>query len=213
MAAMTTTPESILQFWFGDFDSFVDGYPPDFESRQRLWFMGGTKNDDAIRARFAPTLAAACAGECDDWAQTPAGALALVVLLDQFPRNIHRAAAAAFACDARARAVSDEIVARDMDSQLPLSSRPFCYLPQMHAEDARRQEQCVALFQKLLAATAPARRQEAQKSVDFALAHRDIVARFGRFPHRNPILGRASTAAETAYLQSGGARFGQGDKN
>ena len=213
MAAMTATPESILQFWFGDFDSFVDGYPPDFESRQRLWFMGGAKNDDDIRARFASTLAAAGAGECDDWAQTPAGALALVVLLDQFPRNIHRAAAAAFACDARARAVSDEIVARDMDAQLPLAARPFCYLPQMHAEDARRQEQCVALFQKLLAATAPARRQEAQKSVDFALAHRDIVARFGRFPHRNPILGRASTAAETAYLQSGGARFGQGNKN
>ena len=191
-----TAPTEILDFWFG----------PDLAPWQvARWFRPDAAFDTACRDRFGHLLAPARAGDLDGWAATPRGALALLLLLDQFPRNLHRGSAAAFAADDHARALARRAVLRDrMDLALPPTARCFLYLPFEHAESLLEQDLSVALFEGLRddpIHAAPG------SSIAYAWAHRAVIRRFGRFPHRNAALGRATTPAEATYLAQPGAGF------
>jgi uncharacterized protein (DUF924 family) len=202
-----STPEralAVLRFWFGD------DWPCDWpaSARDELWFRGGAAVDDRIRTLFASDVTLALDGALADWESAPHARLALVLLLDQFTRNIHRGQAAAFAGDARAQALVIEALREGMDARLPVAGRLFLYMPLMHAEDLALQEDCVACFTRLHQG-APAHLQETLSgNLRYAILHRDIVARFGRFPHRNAALQRQSTPDEIEFLKDG-PRFGQ----
>lgn len=195
--------EDTLAFWFGD-QPLGDGPEVDRSAR---WFSKSEAQDAEIRRRFGAQVSAALAGELDAWAQTPQGRLALVVTLDQFTRNIHRHTPAAFAGDARALAHALEALDRGEDLGLRLIERVFLYMPLEHAEDMAMQHRCVACFRELEQA-APARDQAKFRGfTDYAERHREVIRRFGRFPHRNAILGRENTPEEAAYLSQPGAGF------
>jgi uncharacterized protein (DUF924 family) len=180
--------EDILHFWFED----------DPDAYRWAWFRRDDAFDATIRAGFATMLEPARAGALDDWAATPEGALALVILLDQFPRNLYRDSALAFASDAHALSMARRVVLeRRMDLALRPMQRLFLYLPFEHAEDLAAQNISVALLEGLRdhkAHAAPG------GTIDHAWRHRDEILRFGRFPYRNAALGRDSTPAELAYL-------------
>jgi uncharacterized protein (DUF924 family) len=187
-----TTPADILAFWFAD--------GPD--TFREAWFKRDDAFDGAIRDRFGVATAAARDGALDDWAGQPDSALALLVLLDQFPRNLHRGSAAAFAADAHARAIAREVVlARRFDLALTPTERVFLYLPFEHSEAMADQDVSVALFEGL---RDDARMAKPGGTIAYAWAHRAVIARFGRFPHRNAALGRESTATEAAWIAAGG---------
>jgi uncharacterized protein (DUF924 family) len=158
------------------------------------WFKKDTAFDEDIRRRFLETYEAAAASQLADWEAAPEGALALVVVLDQFPRNMFRGSARAFAADPLARAVADRALARGFDERVPTPERQFFYLPFEHGETPADQERCVELFR----ATGDA------EALKWAELHADIIRRFGRFPHRNAALGRATTLEEQAFLEGGG---------
>lgn len=185
---------SILEFWFGL------PHEADFDDRRGLWFRA-TPNDDArIADHFAPAFARAVRGEFAGMDAAPEGALALVVLTDQFPRHIHRRSARAFSGDAVALAAAKSAIARGFDGRLSPARRRFFYLPLEHSESLADQERCVALMAAL---------GDPQATL-YAELHRDIVARFGRFPHRNAALGRPDTEAEKLWLADPASpRFGQ----
>ena len=163
------------------------------------WFNRDDAFDAMLRERFGEAQAAAARGLLDSWQATPEGALALVLLLDQVPRNIHRSTPAAFATDPAARRVAAASLERGDDARVAPELRSFFYLPFMHSEELADQKRCVALYQALGNAD----------SLRYAEEHHDIVARFGRFPHRNRILGRETTEEEQAYLEAGGFTGGQ----
>jgi len=188
------TPDDILAFWFADGPN----------TPREAWFKKDPGFDDSIRARFGEHLPAARDGALDGWMATPQGALALVIMLDQFPRNIHRASGLAFACDPQALALARAMVARRHDLALTPTQRVFAYLPFEHSESMADQDLSVALIGGLRDTPHLARPGGA---IAFAWAHRAVIARFGRFPHRNAVLGRASTPAEVAYLAQPGAGF------
>jgi len=164
-----------------------------------------------VAARISEDLAdlaeAALRGELDAWATTPHGRLALVILLDQFPRNLHRDSPRAYAGDAKARWLADEAVRLGQDQALAPVERVFFYLPFEHAEDPGVQEQAVALLEALRAEAPPGLSGAFSSFHDYAIKHRDVIARFGRFPHRNAVLGRESTEAEREYLAQPGSGF------
>lgn len=196
---MTTTgPDDILRFWFGAAD--VRAVPD--AATQRRWFTPDPAFDAEIAARFGALLDDPEAIEA--WAATPAGALAAIVALDQFPRNLFRGRARAFATDARASRLATACVAARFDAEMGVSQRAFVYLPFEHAEDLVSQDRSVALFQALAADA------EGAFYLTFAESHRAVIARFGRFPGRNAALGRVDTPEEAAYLSGGGATWGQG---
>lgn len=163
------------------------------------WFSRDDAFDAMLRERFGAAQEAAASGRLQHWLATPESALALVLALDQFPRNIHRSTPLAFASDPAARAAADTAIAAGFDLKVAPELRPFFYLPFMHSEQLADQERCVALYQTLGDAS----------GLTYAEEHRDIIARFGRFPHRNLILGRDMTADEAAYLENGGFTGGQ----
>jgi uncharacterized protein (DUF924 family) len=165
--------------------------------------------DAEVRARFADLPEAAARGALDAWAETPRAALARVIALDQLPRNLHRGRPEAFALDAAALAAVRDARARGFEARLAPLEAAFLLVPYEHAEDLAAQEEGVRGFEALLARTPPPWRGPVESFLDFARAHRDVVARFGRFPHRNAILGRASTPAERDFLAAGGATYGQ----
>lgn len=185
----------VLAFWFG-----APGSPERGESRG-VWFRKDAAFDDAIRARFGAAVEAAIAGGFADWDDTAEGALAHVVLLDQFTRNIFRDTPRAFAGDTRALAIADAAVARGFDRALDPFGRWFLYLPFEHAEDADVQRRSLALFGALAQETGD------PSPLEWAQKHADVIFRFGRYPHRNAILGRASTPEEEAFLAQPGSRF------
>ncbi|HZY33126.1 MAG TPA: DUF924 family protein [Rhodanobacter sp.] len=191
---MPATAQDVLDFWF-------------VEAGAARWFAADAAFDAQIRARFGEAVEAAANGRLDDWATTPAGWLALLILLDQFPRNLYRDDPRAWAADASAQRVALSGMARGDDRQLPAVQRVFAYLPLEHAEDSALQRRSVELFEALLAEAAPERRQQFEDYLDYARRHREVIARFGRFPHRNATLGRASTPQETLYLAQPGAGF------
>lgn len=200
---MIAQPEHVLAFWFGP-----PGSAAEVAGRQRtLWFGKSAENDQVVAERFAATLVAATAGALDHWAATARGRLALVIVFDQFPHHIHRDQAQAFATDPQALALSLEALAAGEDARLEPIERVFLYLPLEHAESVEMQEQSVALYEQLARAAAPDERALFDNFLDYARQHRDVVARFGRFPHRNEILGRPSTADEVEFLKQPGSRF------
>jgi len=164
----------------------------------KKWFAKSAVFDDALRLRFEPVHHAAARGEYATWRETPEGCLALLLLLDQFPRNLYRGSAHAFATDPLARAVARHCVETGFDQAVAAELRPFCYLPFEHSEAIEDQDRSVALFEAHDAATGDV------SSLDWAVRHRDIIRRFGRFPHRNAALGRETTPEEQAFLDEGG---------
>jgi uncharacterized protein (DUF924 family) len=203
-ATSTSDYQPVLAFWLGD--AFTQPWPaPD---TQKQWFSGGEALDAAINQRFAPQVRAALEGGLTDWEAAPASRLALIILLDQFTRNVFRGQPEAFSGDPRAQRLATSAIDYGWDAQLPIAARIFVYMPLMHAEDLPLQERCVALFQQLQRGAPPDLQQRLQSNMDFARSHRDIVARFGRFPYRNAVLGRASTGEEQEFLKNG-PRFGQ----
>jgi uncharacterized protein (DUF924 family) len=188
-------PQRVLDFWFGTPGSAEAGTARD------VWFKKTSTFDQECRDRFEALHRAAAAGALDDWTGTPHNALALVILLDQFSRNIYRDTAQAFACDAKALEVAREAIARGFDRELTPLERMFLYLPFEHSEDLADQDRSVELFSSLQ------RFPETQTTPEYAQAHRAVIQRFGRFPHRNAILSRPSTPEEERYLAEGGARW------
>lgn len=160
----------------------------------RKWFARDDAFDRQLEESFGALRARAAEGALDDWMQAPASCLALILLLDQLPRNLFRGSAQAFATDAKARAVADHALGAGFDKAFPANARSFFYLPYMHAEDMDAQEKSVDLYRLL----------GEDGSYRYALEHMDIIRRFGRFPHRNPAMGRTDTPKEVAYLASGG---------
>ncbi len=187
--------KEILDFWFAE-------GPDQF---RQAWFTKDAAFDAEIAARFGALVAPAREGALDAWADTPEGALALLILLDQFPRNLFRGTPDAFASDPHAEALARRVVVKQrLDLQLTPTQRVFLYLPFEHAESLAAQDLSVALFEGLRDEPAHA---APGGTIAYAWAHRAVVARFGRFPHRNAVLGRVSTAAELAYLAQPGAGF------
>jgi len=201
--AMTEPPESVLAFWFG-----APGSAAEVSGRQsKLWFGKSPANDLAVSERFTATLTAATAGRLDHWADTPRGRLALVIVLDQFPHHIHRDQPQAFATDPQSLALSLAALETGEDRQLAPIERVFLYLPLEHAESLDLQERSVSLYEQLAREAAAEERALFDNFLGYARKHRDVVARFGRFPHRNAILGRASTPDEVEFLKQPGSRF------
>lgn len=180
----------VLDFWFGAPGSRERGRP------RKAWFRKSEPFDAEIRRRFLDTWEQAARGELERWQATPLASLALVVTLDQFPRNMFRGTARAFASDSLAFAVARETIAREFDRLLSPVERSFVYLPFEHAEDLAAQRRSLALFHALDG-----------EQVEYARRHYEIIARYGRFPHRNAILGRPSTAEEIEFLKQPGSSF------
>jgi uncharacterized protein (DUF924 family) len=178
--------DEILQFWFGVGSE---------EEHERRWFAQDAGFDQACRNGFLADHERATRGELDSWKAEPSSALALILLLDQFPRNIFRGTPRAFATDSKALATAKEAIERGFDLALPPVRRPFIYLPFQHSENLDDQHESVRLFRKL-AADDPA----AAGYVQYADHHLEVIRRFGRFPHRNAVLGRVSTPEEMEFL-------------
>lgn len=177
-------PQPILHFWFT-------------ELTPKQHFIKDAALDEAIRTRFSSTLDAAARCELFAWRATPEGRLAEVLVLDQFSRNVYRDTARAFAQDALALVLAQELVASGQDRSLPLAQRSFAYMPYMHSESALVHAQAVALFSQ----------PGMEDTLRFELRHKEIIDRFGRYPHRNALLGRTSTPEELAYLSEPGSSF------
>jgi uncharacterized protein (DUF924 family) len=197
--------ETLLAFWFGN--APLCGAA--LERRMQAWFTPDAAFDAELRARFAPLVREAALGALDAWAQTPRGRLALILLLDQLPRNLFRGEARAFATDPQALAWSLSGIEAGLDRALAPLERTFFYLPLQHAEDLSVQERSVEAFAALAREAEPPLRGELEGHVAYAVRHRDLIARFGRFPHRNRALGRASTRQEEQHLAADAERFGQ----
>ncbi|WP_088342622.1 MULTISPECIES: DUF924 family protein [Rhodomicrobium] len=178
------TPGDVVGFWFS-------------EAVKAKWFDADADFDAGLRMRFEAALGKAKRGELAAWEASAEGMLALVVLLDQIPRNIYRATPEAFATDGQALSLAERAIAAGLDAKLTPEQRIFLYLPFMHSERLAVQERGIALYDELGIA----------EQIDYMRRHRDVIARFGRFPHRNAILGRVSTEAELAFLTEPGSRF------
>ncbi|MEE9383800.1 MAG: DUF924 family protein [Nannocystaceae bacterium] len=198
-----TDPTQILDFWFGPIaaDGTVGtSYVP-------RWWKKDAVFDDEIRSRFGALHASASVGEYETWCGSAKGRLALIIVLDQFSRNLFRDDPRTWAQDERALRYASAALEGGEDSQLPAVQRPFLYMPFMHAEDLSQQERCVACFERLVREAAPALTESLQGNLRFAKIHRDIVARFGRFPHRNATLGRRSSPEEVEFLTQPNSSF------
>lgn len=181
-------PGEVLDFWFS-------------ARVQKLCFERDDAFDAEIRAKFGAAVEAAQAGGFDDWRKTPEGALALVILIDQMSRNIFRGSKQAFAGDARALAVAEGMVDAGFDRDFSFAQKRFTYLPFEHSEDPQVQKRALALFGALAVECAPEHNVDAAVQLLYAARHAEIVFRFGRYPHRNACLGRASTPEEEAFLK------------
>lgn len=179
-------PEDVLRFWFGEEDAW-----------REEWFTKSEDFDREIRDRFEPLYACAASGNLDGWRESAEGALALIIVLDQFPRNMFRGDPRSYATDEKALATAKHAVDRAYDRELPPIRRTFLYMPFMHSEDRGDQRRSVDLFRGL----------GSGDSAGYAVRHMEIVERFGRFPHRNAVLGRATTPEEAEFLKEPGSSF------
>ncbi len=178
----TATIEEVLAFWR--------------EAGPEKWFANDDAFDAGIRTCFLAAHEAASRGELAAWEATPEGVYALMLLLDQFPRNLFRGSPRAFATDAQALEIAERAIAKGFDREIAVPERRFLYMPFMHAENIAHQERCVALCEA----------SDDAEGVKHAVTHRDIIRDFGRFPHRNAVLGRQTTPEEQAFLDEGGFR-------
>ena len=199
-------PKKIRAFWFGD--TIAD--PSAIVARMGFWFGADEDRDAEIRADWMQITEDAMAGRLDPMGSTPFGRLALILLLDQFPRNLFRGSARAFEKDGRARYLMRDGMSLQMDLALSPIERCFFYMPLQHSEFLEDQESSVSRYQQLFSEVSLDQRKVFQSFLDYAILHRDIVARFGRFPHRNATLNRLSTGEELTYLAGNAPRFGQG---
>lgn len=188
---MTIDAEAVLEFWLGNGSEF-----------RAMWWKKDPTLDEALRQRFGEALEAGRAGGLDGWTETPRGTLGLIILLDQFSRNVHRDTPAMYAADAQAAALTRRLVRRDELDGLPPFAQLFGVMPLMHSEDMADQRLCLSLLERL-AEVHPV----TAGSLDSARKHAAIVERFGRFPHRNAILGRESTTEEVEFLKEPGSSF------
>ena len=196
--------ETILGYWFGSPGPLT---VERFQQRGKMWFMRNADVDRYVREQFSDDVVRAASGALAEWEKSPRGRLGLIVLLDQFPRNMHRGSPRAFEDDAKAMKLSLEGVQQKMDAALDLFERWVFYLPLMHAEDAKMQALCVECFEGLRTDAPGPLKDAFVDTCNMARRHRDIVDRFGRFPHRNETLGRPSTEAETAFLREPNSSF------
>ncbi len=200
---METIRDQLLDLWFGTSDDDADVG----RRQSSLWWGSSAETDDLLGARFGQAATAAAAGILDHWSGSPRGRLALILLLDQLPRVIHRGAPGAFAEDAKARRLADQGLASGADGLLRPIERVFFYLPFEHSEDPADQQRSVGLFSQLADSVPEKWKETFALYLDFALRHQAIIDRFGRFPHRNAILGRESTAEEIEFLKQPGSGF------
>ena len=191
-------PDEILEFWLGP---EADRDQPSSDISKR-WWQKSPAFDRESAQRFGAAVEQAGAGALDAWSDEPRGRLALILLLDQFTRNIYRDTPQMYAFDAKAGELARQGVASGADQQLRVAERTFLYMPLMHQESLADQEHCVSLFEDLAG-----QHSGSANNAQYARAHRDIVARFGRFPHRNEILGRSCTAEEEEFLKQPGSSF------
>lgn len=197
------TPDTIHAFWFGthpDDDAVI-------ARQSALWWRKQADVDAEIRQRFAPWVARAARGELDGWLADVRGRLALILLTDQFPRNIWRGEAAAFAFDVLALRWAKDTLRLGLDNELRAVERVFVYLPLEHSEELGDQREAVRLFDRLAASVPAPNRPSFDGYLDYARRHLAIIERFGRFPHRNAALGREAREDETAFLQQPGSSF------
>jgi uncharacterized protein (DUF924 family) len=193
----------VLEFWFGD-----SGTTADVVARQgKLWFGKSAEADALVTERFGDTLAAAMAGELADWQDSPVGRLALLIVLDQFPHHVWRGDGRSFSCDDTALALALDTIKLGDDELVSPLARVFIYLPLEHAEKIDVQDLSVAMYEKLLADADDSEKAVFENFLDYARKHQEVVARFGRFPHRNEMLGRVSTPEEIDFLRQPGSRF------
>ncbi len=188
-----TEAQEVLDFWFGR-----EGEPGYGEFRE-AWFTKDPEFDRLVRDRFEALYERAAAGDLDDWMEEARSCLALVIVLDQFPRNMFRGDPRSYATDRKAQQTAEYAVDRTLDRELPEFQRTFLYMPFMHSEDLEHQRRSVELFRRLAG-------DEADSS-HYAVRHMEIIERFGRFPHRNEILGRQTTPAEAEFLTQPGSSF------
>ncbi|MDP8940251.1 MAG: DUF924 domain-containing protein [Actinomycetota bacterium] len=191
---MPSEPGEVLDFWFGRENEPVYG-----EFRE-AWFQKDEEFDGQIRDRFLEDYERAARGEYDRWKEDAESCLALVILLDQFPRNLFRGDPRTYATDDKALGISREGIEQGLDRKLPPFQRHFLYMPFMHSEDLEDQRRSVTLFRELAEEDGP-------DVTEYAEGHRDIVERFGRFPHRNEVLGRRTTPEEAEFLEQPGSSF------
>ncbi|MDX1823596.1 MAG: DUF924 family protein [Thiohalomonadales bacterium] len=182
---MIESPSGIVEFWFSD-------------AVRPLWFNSTLEFDKQLRDRFEPVWQQAVQGKLDSWAENAEGALALVILLDQIPLNIYRGDPRSFSTEAKARDIAARVIEKSWDRELTDEQKAFLYMPFMHSESLEDQNRSVKLYEAA----------GLKDNLKFAKHHRDLIHRFGRFPHRNKILGRQSTAAENTYLASDEAFHG-----
>jgi len=198
----------VRRFWFGRLPLKPDGV----KDRLALWFGSGADEqrvDDLVRSRFGALIERAAAGELAAWADSPRRRLSLILLLDQFPRHVYRGTERAFATDREALALTLSGMQAAADAALTPVERIFFYMPLQHAELRDAQEESVAAYRRLLNEAPEGLEAMFTSALESAELHRSIVARFGRFPHRNKVLGRADTPEEGAYLRGGAEAFGQ----
>jgi uncharacterized protein (DUF924 family) len=201
----------VRDFWFGKLPLSAQA----LNQRLALWFPGDESarvvrdHDEAIRARFGDLAERAALGELTSWADSPRRCLSLIILLDQFPRNLYRGTARAFACDEQALAITLPGMQSAADGALDIVERIFFYMPLHHSEVREVQDESVAAYRRLLMEAPQESRGAFEASLKAAEKHRSIVERFGRFPHRNRALARVSTAEEETWLRAGGDRMGQ----
>ncbi|RFF26575.1 MULTISPECIES: DUF924 family protein [unclassified Wenzhouxiangella] len=197
------TPEDLLAFWFGE----ARDRPEAIGDRMAFWFKPSTADDAAVREQFETTMRQAAADLLTDWLPTPQGRLALILALDQAPRVIFRRKPRAFAYDGRALALTLAGITGGIDREYGLAERAFFYIPLQHSEDSLVQEQSVRLYEQLVS-DFPEHADMAGGFLKHAREHAAIIERFGRYPHRNEVLGRKSTEAELNFLENG-PRYGQ----
>ncbi|EAR56278.1 hypothetical protein SKA34_02794 [Photobacterium sp. SKA34] len=201
---MASEYQFILDYWFGELEGEVTK-----ENKHVLWFLGGEDIDAYIKTHFQSWVSKAGKGELNHWCETAQGRLALIILLDQFSRNIYRGLSAAFRYDLLALALCKRGLALNQDVDLSPIERVFFYLPLEHAEDLEDQEESVFRFQHLRESTSLNNRELFDGFYNYARSHYDVIKQFGRFPYRNAVLGRLSTEGELMWLNQGGQRFGQ----
>jgi Uncharacterized protein conserved in bacteria len=194
------TPDDVLLFWFGDDPAKPLKYA-------EKWWQKNAAFDAEVRKRFGDAIQAAFRGEMESWKQDPPSCLAYIILLDQFSRNCFRERPEAFAQDSRALAASLQGQERGFDRRLSPVERWFFYMPMEHAEDPEMQRRSVRAFRELASEVPPEQRDMFRGAADYADRHAEIIFRFGRFPHRNAILGRSSTAEELEFLRQPGSSF------
>lgn len=199
--------EAVLKFWFKEQQLSA----PQIDGRMEVWFGGDAVFDEEITRNFSQDVEDASAGRLDHWASNPHGRLALILLLDQFRRNIYRNKAEAFEKDPVALKLCVEGAMEKKDQGLSPIERVFFYMPLQHAESRKVQEKSCEIYNKLADAVSPTFRETFQTVAQFAELHADIVRQFGRFPHRNTLLGRESTPEEAVYLAGDAPSFGQGE--